>query len=247
MQSPQAATVPIFWVLMRFWLPIRPGGLPYAGAVPMPGAFPHTFWQIPTGRLSPHTFSAGSAIQSASSKESDPKSGETSVRLRKSPTNPTPTDTLNLRYISANQAPAKSRKSYRPATGGGAGTSCTYARACKYALHLHGHARTCTYAHTCMYAHTFTAMRAPARPWSYHFMPILTSPGTPSPRPAAGLRKSPTGSVTQVHWTSGRSTQMRVRPTHSSSLRRRGGHGRRRRCVAATCRRQGGASTCMSV
>ena len=43
MQSPQAATVPIFRVLMRFWLPIRPGGLPYAGAVPMPDASPHTF------------------------------------------------------------------------------------------------------------------------------------------------------------------------------------------------------------
>ena len=42
-QSPQAATVPIFRVLMRFWLPIRPSGLPYAGAVPMPDAFPHTF------------------------------------------------------------------------------------------------------------------------------------------------------------------------------------------------------------
>ena len=43
LQSPQAAAVPIFRVLVRFWLPIRPGGLPYAGAVPMPDAFPHTF------------------------------------------------------------------------------------------------------------------------------------------------------------------------------------------------------------
>ena len=51
-QSPQAATVPIFRVLVRFWLPMRPGGLPYAGAVPMPDAFPHTFSAVPhTGHL----------------------------------------------------------------------------------------------------------------------------------------------------------------------------------------------------
>ena len=39
---------------VRHWsrLPMRPGGLPYAGAVPMPDAFPHTFSAVPhTGHL----------------------------------------------------------------------------------------------------------------------------------------------------------------------------------------------------
>ena len=85
--------------------------------------------------------------------------------------------------------------------------------------------------------------------------------GTNPPRPATGLRKPPTDSVTQVHCqrgrstqtcasnrshhlpcASGRSTQMRIRPTHSNSLRRRGGHGRqRRRCDIGDDR--GGGST----
>ena len=39
-------------------IPIKPGGLQYRIAAPMPDAFPHTFSQIPTGRSSPHAFSA---------------------------------------------------------------------------------------------------------------------------------------------------------------------------------------------
>ena len=51
--------------------------------------------------------------------------------------------------------------------------------------------------------------------------------------------------------TSGRSTQMRIRPTHSNSLRRRGGHGRQstaslRDATTASLRRQG-PRTCMPV
>ena len=100
-QSPQAAVCFHILFFMRFLFPIRPGGLPYAGAVShvlwhfpclvafpirfrgfpcdsaashtqaispygiavfpyghTPDAFPHTFWQIPTGRPSPHTFFA---------------------------------------------------------------------------------------------------------------------------------------------------------------------------------------------
>ena len=53
-----------------------------------------------------------------------------------------PTDSLNLRHISANQSPTDSSKSHMPATGGGgAVTSCTYG-------HGHIHSRVC------------------ARPWS---------------------------------------------------------------------------------
>ena len=67
------------------------------------------------------------------------------------------------------------------------------------------------------------------------------------PRPAAGLRKSPTGSVTQVHWASDRlerihaSNQLtQIPPSNDRGawVRHRFAM-RRRRCVDATSRRQG--------
>ena len=169
MQSPQAATVPIFWVLMRFWLPIRPGGFPYAGAVPMPDAFPHTFWQIPTGRLSPHTFSADPPYNPQAPKNPTPNP----ERPATGPANPQPI--MHNRFpepalpASTNQAPIRAAKSYGPARGGGWRRHLLYVCA-----HLHVHARACTamgiFARACVrlhgHARTFTAMVT-----SLHFDP----------------------------------------------------------------------------
>ena len=55
-QSPQAALVPIFRVLMRFWLPIRPGGLPiYRRRFPCLVAFPIRFRGLPCDSTASHT------------------------------------------------------------------------------------------------------------------------------------------------------------------------------------------------
>ena len=86
--SPQAAAVPIFRVLMRFWLPMRPGGLPYAGAVPMPDAFPHTF----SADHPYHTQAPKIRLQS----RRDQRSGS-----RRSSANPIHSNALNLRNTSA--------------------------------------------------------------------------------------------------------------------------------------------------
>ena len=86
MQSLQAATVPIFRVLMRFWLPMRPGGLPYAGAVPMPDAFPHTFSAVPhTGHL-PTRFSVDPQYHTQAPKIRLQSRRDQRFRPRKSPT-----------------------------------------------------------------------------------------------------------------------------------------------------------------
>ena len=62
-------------------------------------------------------------------------------------------------------------------------------------------------------------------PW-HAFISILTLPGTVPPRPAAGLRKSPTGSVTQVPCQRPVHSNPRIRPTHSdSTVQRPGGMG----------------------
>ena len=56
MPSPQAATVPIFRVLMRFWLPIRSGGLPICRRrFPYPVAFPICFRGSPCDSTASHT------------------------------------------------------------------------------------------------------------------------------------------------------------------------------------------------
>ena len=106
----------------------------------------------------------GSPIQPPGSKNPGIGFDETSDRLRKSPTNPTPTDTLNLRYISANQAPTSSSKYYIPAKGGGW-------HLLRSRLHGHAHiimpsrarahSRPWLYLHG--YAHTFTGMCTPSR------------------------------------------------------------------------------------
>ena len=136
--------------------------------------------------------------------------------------------------------------------GGVAPLACmrTLARVC---AHLQGHARqpwSCTGTRMLHgHGHTFTGMRTPsracARPWSS---------GTPSTRPAAGLRKSPTGSVTQVHWAGDRSTQIYIQPAHSNpNVQPLGGMGMASlgdasaSATTATSATTGGASTCVMV
>ena len=152
MQSPQAATVPIFRVLMRFWLPIRPGGLPmcrrrfpYHMAFPIrfrgspmrfcglphtgylligfvvspyghtPDEFPHTFWQIPTGRPFSHSHGRSPiAWPSLHTIHNLLKVGlsfdETSVPVPQTPNQPRQANILDLRYCTTNQAPTGSSK-----------------------------------------------------------------------------------------------------------------------------------------
>ena len=83
------------------------------------------------------------------------------------PNQPRQANTLDLRYTSANQAPAKSSKCYRPATGGGgAVTSCTRIPVRK-AMVMRPSSRPWSRAHFQGHAHghghTFTGMRKPAR------------------------------------------------------------------------------------
>ena len=137
-------------------------------------------------------------------------------RLCKLQANPVPTDTLNLRHSPANQAPARPRKSYRPAKGGG---WAPHARVC---VHLHGHAHTFTGMRTAMvfgHASDETSGRSPQTP-------NQSSPNK-RPEPATGLPRS-------MHPTDSRGFQ---RPTT-------GGHGRR--CgVAATSTTGGAAPACL--
>ena len=154
--------------------------------------------------ISPYVF-RGSAIQSTSSKESESIFGETSVRLRKSPTiipNRCPEPASQSSKSSAGQA----TQILHTCEGGGAGMhGHGHARAHPY----HGHAFTGTYAFTAMVMHarirTMTTLsRVCARPWSCACRPL----GTPSTRPARAA-------LADLH----------SNPTHSNSLRRRGGHG----------------------
>ena len=122
-----------------------------------PDAFPHTFWQIPIGRPSPHTiyklFKIGFSFD------------ETSVPVPQIPNQFRQANTLNLRYTSANQAPAKSNKSYIPATGGWRrhllrARSLSRARPWPRA-HIQGHAHG--QAHTFMRISTRPAFRRDQR------------------------------------------------------------------------------------
>ena len=221
MQSPQAATVPIFRVLMRFWLPIRPGGLPYAGAVPMPSAFPHTFWQIPTGRPSPPYVFRGSAIQSASSKKSGIDSDETSDRPRKSPTNPaqqTPRTCVTPPQIKRQSSPYKPSEpaSHLRKFSAGQATQILQTGGGWHLLH----------AHTSTYARTFTGMLTLARqcrpkPYPVHVLLSLHGHGH---IPVACLHFDPHAFGHVFAETSGRSPQIPNRFRHASSLSRRSVH-----------------------
>ena len=152
-----------------------------------------------------------------------PRLPNTTARLQKSrhwfrrdqrpapqiPNQSCPTGTLNLRHISANQAPARPRKSYIPAKWGGwlAPLARTSSRVC---AHLHG------------YAHTFTAMDARirhmvtlARPWQHPFSGHAFDETS-----ADGFNRSssnPTHSNSNVQRLGG----MGVRVRHRFAMRRR--------------------------
>ena len=184
MQSPQAATVPIFRVLMRFWLPIRPGGLPYAGAVshalwhfPYVFAASHAIPRPPIHRPSPHTVSrfphtATRLMHFPIRFGRSPQSGHLPIRfprihhtIRKLQ-GIRPQIRRDQRPAPQIHAPAKSRKSYGPATGGGAGISCMCAYACTamgISARTRAPSRPWSYLHG--HAHACTVMRIPARPW----------------------------------------------------------------------------------
>ena len=107
-----------------------------------PDVFPHISQQIHIAGPSPHTI--------RKLQKSDFHFGENSGSC---PTNPQPTlpaNILDLRYNPANQAPAKSSKCYRPATGGGVPSppartvmrTLSWARARPWSCaHGHSHAR----------------------------------------------------------------------------------------------------------
>ena len=131
-----------------------------------PAASPHTSRQIPIGRPFSH-----SHVRSPIARPSPhtihklQKSGfhfdETSGSSSTNPNQPRQANILNLRYTSANQAPAKSSKCYRPATGGVQSPPACTAMVIYIHGHAHGQAHTCTVTH----AHAFTGMRISARPW----------------------------------------------------------------------------------
>ena len=131
-----------------------------------------------------------------------------------------PTDPLDLRHISANPAPTKSRKSYRPAAGGGAGT----------------------YARTAMgmYAHICT-MVILARPCArLHGHGHIPSPR--SSRFRARFRRDQRGRFTRIH-----TNQLTQIPTSNDWGAWASGYGVASRCdddgVAATT--VGSAPACM--
>ena len=138
----------IFRFFMRLSFPMRFRGLPTHGPPPHTvSRFPHTttrltHFSIRFPRIH-HTIHKLQRIRLQIRRDQRP--------APQTPNQSCPTDTLNLRYSPANQAPAKSSKSHMPATGGGAVTT---------GAHIHGHARTFTAmftpAHGC--AHTCTAM-----------------------------------------------------------------------------------------
>ena len=133
----------IFRFFMRLSFPMRFRGLPTHGPPPHTvSRFPHTttrltHFSIRFPRIH-HTIHKLQRIRLQIRRDQRP--------APQTPNQSCPTDTLNLRYSPANQAPAKSSKSHMPATGGGAGTT---------GAHIHGHART------------FTAMFTPAQMCAY--------------------------------------------------------------------------------
>ena len=171
-----------------------------------PDAFPHTFWQIPIGRPSPHTiyklFKIGFSF--------DETSGSSSTN----PNQPRQANILDLRYTSANQAPASSSKSHIPASGGHRHLLHVRPWSC---AHLHGHGHALTFKGTCtamvMRARSFTctAIVIHARP--------RQRPGTLLTRPAYGSHGS---SANPVHSSALRlrniSADLRVQPAYSKPL-----------------------------
>ena len=157
--------------------------LPYGIAVsPYVLADPHR------QAISPYVF-RGSTIQSASSKESESKSGETSVQRRRSPTNPA--QQIPWTCVTVHQTkrqPSHANPTYLRLGGGRHllrvrlyGYAHGHIRVHPYTmviparayahLHAHGHAHVCTMvilARTC----------------------ACRSPGTPLPRPASGFNRS---------------------------------------------------------
>ena len=150
------------------------------------------------------------------SKKSDPKSNETCVT------------------VYTNQAPAKSSKCYRPATGGC--RHLLHVRSCAHFHgHAHGHGHTCTVTHMHGHGHTFTGMRT-ATSTSGHASDETSVRLTRIKRQPSSLKCPAAASHLRGS----------TRPT--GLLKTPGGHGRQRRrqrCDAATPRRQG-PSTCVS-
>ena len=200
--SPRAAPVPIFQVLMRFWLPCglaashTPWISPYVSAAPpcghTPDASPHTPRQIPIARPSPHTiynhFKTGFSFDETSgssstnpqptlpSKHPEPASQLTQTKRRPAPANPT-----DLR-------------------GGG----------CRHLLHAR--------PWSCMHGHCHSH----ARPCSYLYG-LCARPrqrlGTLLPRPASGLSRStrPTG-LLKCPEPASHLRKSSANPTHSNPL-----------------------------
>ena len=114
--------------------------------------FPHTSRQIPIGRPFSHSHGRSPiARPSPHTIHNLLKIGlsfdETSVPAPQIPNQPRQANTRDLRYTSANQAPASSSKSHIPATGG-----------CSHLLHAHTYVRPWSCMHG--YAHTFMITRA---------------------------------------------------------------------------------------
>ena len=204
MQSPQAATVPTFRVLMRFWLPMRSGG-PHAGPPPpakihenmqspqaatvptfrvlmrfwlpiRPGGLPYA-GAVPMPDTFPHTFS---------------RPPHATTRLHISPYvlrgSPIPLSS------SINPTPIPPRPAHRASTNAQPTNQSISANLRKSRIHT---------------SPTRKSTTTPARPWR-------------ASNPAE---------------TGGRSTQMRIRPTYSNSLRRRGGAWARHRFAMRRRRR----------
>ena len=137
----------IFRFFMRLSFPMRFRGLPTHGPPPHTvSRFPHTttrltHFPIRFPRIH-HTIRKLQRIRPQTRRDQRPAS--------QIPNQSCPTDPLDLRHISANPAPTKSRKSYRPAAGGGAGTYtrtamgmyahiCTMVILARPCARLHGH------------------------------------------------------------------------------------------------------------
>ena len=110
-----------------------------------PDASPHTSRQIPIGRPSLHTVSADPPYDPQAPKIRLQSRRDQRVRSPQIPNQPCLTNSLNLRYSPANQAPTNSSKSHMPAMGvAPAPPALTSSRPWSY---LHGG-----------YAYIFTAM-----------------------------------------------------------------------------------------
>ena len=183
--------------------------------------FSHSHVRFPIGRPSSHTIHklsrAGFHFD------------ETSVPVPQIPNQPRQANIQNLRYTSANQAPAKSNKSHMPAKWG------VPSPPARTAMVMRAPSLTRAYS------------LARARPWSrvhlHGYVHICTAMAQASPtRPASGFGKS---SANPVHSNALKlrniSADLRVQPAYSKRL---GGMGMAS-TTTASLRRQGGQHACV--